>query len=245
MHFKLFFLLLAAAFLSKNLSADDDLNITMSALEFTGAIQQNHKGAFDLFIQDLEKNTPVKHDYLVAPPTRAAKQFFQKKSHCLIPSSLYPPYYQGYDVIHSDSFTRVIYLAFTRADQPIIKDKTQLSGKIIGVIKNADTWNYEQRFNIKNADYIKVSDPNTLVELLYKKRIDVAIHDHADFLALAKSLKKTPPNYHKDFPITEDKIVISCHNSPATRAYIRHINIEIKKTLATGFEQYFQQSSIN
>ncbi len=244
-HIKAAGLILVSSLFSPVLFAEHTININMSALEFTGVVQQNLKGAFDLFVKDIEKNPLVKHNYHVVSPARGAKEFFQKQSQCLIPGSLYPPYYQGLDVIHSKSFAQVTYLAFTLPDQAVIQSKAQLEGKVIGVIRDADTWNYEQRFNIENVDYVKVSSLEALVELLYKKRVDVAIHDHSDFLALAKHLHKPQPNYDESFPMAIDKLVISCHKSAETQAYLEQVNIEINKLEHTGLAEYFSRSSIN
>ncbi|WP_440876301.1 hypothetical protein [Thalassotalea sp. PLHSN55] len=247
MHWKTFAAIILLI-LSRPVGADvlQPIEIKMSALEFTGVVQQNLNGAFDLFIKDVEKNTNVRHDYQVLSPARAAKKFFQHENQCLIPSSLTPQYFEGFDVIHSKSFAIVRYLAFTRPSQETIKNKDQLAGKVIGVIRDSDTWNYEKRFNLSNVDYVKVSDLATLVELLYKKRVDVAIHDHVDFIAMTEHLAQDPPNYHYQAPMAIDKVVITCHNSEITRAYMKRVNLAIEQAIKNDdFKNYYQLSTIN
>ena len=174
-----------------------------------------------------------------------AKEFFNKNTDCLFPSSLYPPYFEGYNIINSFSFATVNYHAFTLVGEPVITDKAQLAGKIIGVIRDSDTWNYEKKFAIPNVTYVKISNLESLIGLLYKKRVDVVIHDDLEFLAVAALLKKEMANYSKETPVATDKIVITCHNNEKTQSYIDRINPHIKKMLKDGLDKYFNQSSIN
>ena len=224
--------------------AESNISVSMTALEFTGVIQQNGKGAFDYFLRDLEQLAQVSHAYTVVPTARGAKDFFAHKSECIVPSSLYPPYFEKHDVIHSESFASVRYIAFTLADQAAIISKKQMAGKVIGVIRDEDAWDYEKRFSIPGATYIRVSNLESLVEMLYKERIDVAIHDHSDFLLMVQHLKRPAVNFNLDYPLAVDRVVISCHNSPKTRAYLTRMNPHIKSMVEKGLGKYYQMASI-
>ena len=222
-----------------------NITVDIAALEFTGVIQQNGRGAFDLMMKDLAKSSTVNHNYQVYSPARGAKMLFSGRSDCLIPGSLYPPYYKNMAVIHSESFTKVRYIAFTLPKEKAIISKAELSGKVIGILRDEDTWNYEQRFQIKNAKYVKVSTLESLVEMLYHQRIDVAIHDQSDFITMAKHLKKAVPNYDITKPMAIDKIVISCHDNAKNRAYLQAISPFLQDMNKNkSIRKYFQQSSI-
>jgi len=219
-------------------------SIKMSALEFPGIIQMNKRGAFDLFVSDLMRLADISLEYLIMSPARGAKEFFNANTECLIPGSLYPSYYAGIDVIHSVSFAKVNYLAFTLKENEKITDRAQLHGKVIGIIRSEGTWDYIERFGLQAHKVVQVSNVNSLLEMLYKKRIDVAIHDHGDFVNLAKYLDKPLPNFSLENPIAVDDLVISCHNTEVGKKFIKDINPEIKQILEQGMEQYYKRSSI-
>jgi len=229
--------------LSKKSNASISVDIT--ALEFTGVIQQNGQGAFDLMMKDLAKSSNVNHNYQVYSPARGAKMLLSGRSDCLIPGSLYPPYYKNMSVIHSESFAKVRYLAFTLPKEKTITRKIELSGKVIGILRDEDIWDYELRFQIDNASYVKVSSLKSLVEMLYHQRIDVAIHDQGDFIGMTKHLKKAEPNYDITKPMAVDKIVISCHDNAKNRAYLQAISPFLKKVIKDkSMRKYYQQTRI-
>ncbi len=221
------------------------ITVDITALEFTGVIQANGLGAFDLMMKDLAQTSKVNHNYQIYSPARGAKMLFSGRSDCLIPGSLYPPYYKDMPVIHSESFARVNYIAFTLSDQKVVTAKSELAGKVIGIIRDEDTWDYEKRFQINNAEYVKVSTLESLVEMLYHQRIDVAIHDQSDFLSMAKYLNKAKPNYDKTSPMAVDKIVISCHDNANNRAYLKAISPFLQSIIKNkGMGKYYNQASI-
>lgn len=222
------------------------ISVDITALEFTGSIQKNGKGGFDLMMKDLAKFSKVNHNYQIYSPARGAKMLLSGRSDCLIPGIVYPPYYKNMKVIHSESFANVRYVAFTSPEQEVFTSKTELSGKTIGILRDEDTWNFDQRFQIKNATYVQVNNLESLVEMLYHQRIDAAIHDHGDFLSMIKHLNKTKPHYDINEPIAVDKVVISCHDNANNRAYLRAISPflqDIIKNKTMG--KYFQQSEID
>lgn len=219
--------------------------ITFSALEFTGAVQQNRKGAFDYFARDLSSRLDVEFDYHVMSPARGARAFFENQKRCLIPSSLYLPYFEGYDVIHSTSFAEVRYLAFTQPGKTVIENKEQMKDKVIGVIRDENTWDFEKRFNIEGATYVKVAALASLVELLYRGRIDVAIHDHSDFVDYVRYSQKESPGFSLQQAMAVDKVVITCHNTPKNRQFMERLDKEITKIIKDGLGQYYRQASID
>lgn len=220
-------------------------SIRFSALEFTGVVQQNGHGSFDYFAQDLSKESGVEFDYHVMSPARGAKAFFAGQKDCLIPSSAHPPYFEGLDVIHSEQFAQVLYLAFTLPDQPKITNKRQLKGKVIGVLRDESTWNYEKRFDINGATYVKVGSLESLVEMLYRKRVDVAIHDHQDFISVTEFFKHAPPNYSITNPMAVDNVVITCHNNRQNQTFIETINPIIVKFVERGLSYYYEKATID
>lgn len=220
--------------------------MNISALEFTGAIQQNLLGAFDLMMAELASASNIKQNYQVFSPARGAKMLFSHRSDCLIPSSLYPPYFKGLNVIHSESFAQVNYLAFTSPNQKTIHSKEQLKNKTIGIIRDEGTWDYVKRFDIKAAKYVQVSSLESLVEMLNHGRIDVAIHDHSDFLKMSEHLRLATPHYDSNAPMASDSVVITCHNNANNRAYLQAISPQLTKIINEGkMADYYRQSRIN
>ena len=222
------------------------ITVNIAALEFSGAIQQNLLGAFDIMMADLAKVSNVNQIYQVFSPARGAKMLFSQRSDCLIPSSLHPPYFTGLNVIHSESFAQVNYLAFTAPNQKTIHTKDELTTKTIGVIRDEGTWNYVKRFNIKGAKYIQVSNLASLVEMLNHGRIDVAIHDHGDFINMTEHLKYPQANYDIGAPMAVDRLVITCHDNENNRAYLKSISPVLNHIIDNNkMSYYFQKSSIN
>ena len=219
-------------------NAEKQQELVMVALEFEGAIQQNKKGAFDYMLQDLAKRSQIEHSYQVMSTARGARYFFLKDANCIIPSTTYPGYFKGYNVIHSESFAKAIYVAFTPAGSSVVNDKKDMKDKLIGVLRDSDTWNYEKRLAIEDAKYIKVSNLESLVNMLYKKRIDVAIHDNEDFTYLAERLGYPTPQANHEYPIAIDEVVITCHTSKLNQAYLNIINPHIKAIVKDGMSKY-------
>lgn len=218
--------------------------VTFSAMEFTGAVQQNHKGAFDYFVQDLSKRLDIEFDYHVMSPARGAKAFFDKQKQCLIPSSIYPHYFKDHDVIHTASFAKVLYLAFTIPPNEVITDKDQITGKVVGVIRDENTWDYAERFKIEGATYVKVGSLASLVEMLYRGRIDIAIHDFSDFTEYVDFVKKPPPLYSEQHPMAIDDVVITCHDTAENRAFMTKLDAEVREIIKEGLGPYFKKASI-
>jgi len=248
------FILLLSNFLHTQLAATEaisempekSISVDIAALEFTGVIQKNGKGLFDLMMKDLAEFSNVSQNYQIYSPARGARMLISGRSDCLIPGSLYPPYYKGMDVIHSESFASVRYLAFTTPEQKTITEKAQLSGKIVGILRDEDTWDYQQRFDLDNAKFVRVTTLEALVEMLYHQRIDVAIHDHSDFISMAEHLSKPKPNFEKNAPMAIDNIVISCHESKTNRAYLKAISPFLQDLIKNNkMKKYSQQTSID
>jgi len=217
--------------------------LSMVALEFSGAIQSNKKGAFDLMLKDLAKATGIPHEYEVMSAARGARKFFRKKAMCVIPSSLHPPYFENYQVIHSEVFATARYMAFAHNDSVLITNKAQMSGKLIGILRDAKVWNYKSRLALKNVNYIQVSNLKSLVNMLDKKRIDIAIHDRDEFITMAQYLNISPARVEKEFLLAIDKVVITCHDTPISRAYLKIISPELQKIITSGIGKYFKIKS--
>ena len=223
-------------------SATKQQELVLVALELEGAIQQNKKGAFDYMLQDLAKRSKIAHQYQVMSTARGARYFFLRDANCIIPSTTYPGFFKGYNVIHSESFAKATYVAFTPPDSTVISDKKDMKGNLIGLLRDSATWNYKKRFAIDNVKYIRVSNLESLVHMLYKKRIDVVIHDHDDFTYLAKKLGYPAPLVNNNKPIAVDEIVITCHKSKLNQAYLKIINPHLKAIIKNGMRKYYKQA---
>ena len=239
MSLRVIHILLLFTLLPTVVSAERQKELIMVALEFEGAIQQNKKGALDFMLQDLAKLSQIAHDYKVMSTARGFRHFLRRKATCLIPSTTYPEYFKGYNVIHSESFARANYIAFTHPEDSIIQNKQQMKGKLIGVLRDSDTWNYEERFAIDDVEYIRVSNLTSLIHMLYKKRIDVAIHDHADLLLMANKLGYATPLSDSEYSIAIDEVVITCHKSKLSQAYFNIINPHLKSIVEEGMTKYY------
>lgn len=211
--------------------------LTMIGLEIDGFIQHDQKGILDNMLKDLSMRSGIAHSYKVISFGRGDREFRTKKVDCLLPSSLSPIYYQNAKVIHSEPFSEINYFAFTLAGEKKISTKFDLENKVIGVLRDNVVWQYEKRFNLQNVTYIQVSNIKSMIEMLKKKRIHVAVHDHLDFLNYVKqlSLKVT---FDKSFPLANDQLVITCHQSKLARAYIKQINPHLMKIKSEGLQQY-------
>ena len=211
----------------------NQITVSVAALKFSSVVTENQDGKFDLMVKDIEHRSGVAHQYNVVPTARGAEMFFKQKVDCLLPAPSYMPFYQGYDVIFSETYSVVTYQAFTLADDTIITNKNQLKNKVIGVIRDRSSWDFQKRFGVKGNTFVKVNDLKALVGMLNKKHIDVVIHGKG-FLKLNKKLGYPMPNYAQEHPIAIDKLTIVCHKNDANNRYIQAINPFIREIVQGG-----------
>ena len=154
------------------------------------------------------------------------------------------PFYNNYDVIFSGVYAVVTYQAFTLADDVIITKKSQLENKVIGVIRDRSSWDFQKRFGMKGSKFVKVNDLKALVGMLNKKHIDVAIHGKG-FLRWNKKLGYPMPNYSPEHPLDVDKLTIVCHKNEANYRYIETINPHIREIVDSGKTKLYRKKSLS
>ncbi len=184
----IFIILGLTLLLPMNALAGKKQELSMVALEFKGVIEENKTGTFDTVLQKLAQLSDIEHNYKVMSIARGTRHFLRRKVNCIIPHLVYPPSFEDFNVITSNSFTKIRYVIFTKPTSAYITNKGDLKGKMIGIIDKAINWQYKQRFNIPNVEYVKVSNLTSLVHMLYNNRLDAVIHSLDNFTDMAKQL---------------------------------------------------------
>ncbi|MGJ8681060.1 hypothetical protein [Paraglaciecola sp.] len=219
--------------------------IRMSALSFPGVVQINHTGLFDLLVEHVNSRAGIDMDYQVLVPARGARKFYDHEADCIIPGTLLDAYYEGYDVISTNSFETVEFVAFTKSPTPRVVNKDQLEGKVIGIIRDEGKWNLKKRLRISNAKYIELVDIRSLLGMLTKGRIDAIVHDVTIVSSAIEHFNVENIVYDINSPILVDDLGIVCHRSSDTSEYIRKFNIELKEILeGDGLVPFYRKVKI-
>ncbi|MCF2947538.1 hypothetical protein L0668_05420 [Paraglaciecola aquimarina] len=219
--------------------------IHMTALNFPGATQFNHKGLFDLLVAHVDLTNGIAMDYQVTIPARGARIFYSRDTDCIIPATLLDVYYEGYDVLSTTSFATVDYVAFTQSSNVKIVNKMQLQGKLIGIVRDEGKWDLKKRLQIPNAKYIELIDVRSMIGMLAKGRLDAIVHDATIVISALKRFRLENIEYDINSPILVDDLGIVCHKSPQTEEYIRQFNIELDSLLqGPGLAKFHSQIEI-
>ena len=219
--------------------AKERTQLTMVAMTTDQGITADKTGLLDIMIQAVADRSGISHDYQVTSPMRAKRKFLKKAAMCIFPRSLHVESFNQKDVLNSSPFVIIKYFAFTRSNQPIVEDISQLSGKIIGISKHMNLWKFEEIINAEQVTYVQVSSVEKLVDLLKAGRIDIAIHDHLAFLGAANA-QQLNFHFNLDWPVMQDSLVISCHKNRTTEAYLQQINPYLEDVLRSGLDEFYQ-----
>lgn len=222
------------------------LSIHMSALNFSGAIHFNRQGLFDLLVEHLNQQVDIDMEYEVLLPARGARLFYQKEADCVIPGTLLDSYYEGFDVISTLGFSQVDYVAFTLAPNETITELSQLSGKVIGIVRGEGKWDMKKRLNVADAKYIELVDTNSMVGMLVKGRIDVIVHDSEGVINILEKFSLDNISYDINSPIFVDKLGIVCHKNKRTIEYIQRVNPEIERlNSSTQLSSFYEKVELD
>jgi ABC-type amino acid transport substrate-binding protein len=204
--------------------------VQLVAMEFAGSMQTDKQGAFNYMLQDIAEQLAMPLEYEVFVPARGLQIFLNKQADCIVPSANYDPYFTDTPVLHSISFAQSNYIAFTLAE-PVINNSADLQDKAVGMIRDNKHWNYESRMAKANITFVGVSDLAALVNMLYLGRIDVAVHDHDDFLFQVSKMNLVRPKYAKNNPLWSENIVITCHDNAENQMFLNQLNPAIQAIL--------------
>lgn len=107
------------------------------------------------------------------------------------------------------------------------------------MIRDDNAWDYRARLETEKLRFVGVKDLSTLANMLYKKRIDIVIHDKGDFLDYVKMAGLESPTYSEETPLWSDPIVLSCHDTPRNTEFVRQLDPLIEELNATGKLGYY------
>jgi hypothetical protein len=212
-------------------------------MEFPPSVQKNKQGALDFMLTDFLADIDDIVVYEITNAARAYRMFTNMQAHCLMPSSAHQPYFGELEVTHSKSFTTANFTAFS-SDGTLIETKQQLSNKIVGMIRDDNAWDYQERLDFNAIKFVGVRNLESLVKMLYKNRIDIAIHDKGDFLDYLRTTSLPLPTFSETNPMWSDKIVISCHKSQTNDDFINKVNPLIEALNNSGRLGYYYQKAV-
>lgn len=234
---------------SEQLVAQQAKTLNISGLAFQLSTQHDQQGALDMLLNDLLKQINQSANYQVVNAARAFRKFSSKQADCIIPSVPYDGYFTGLDVIHSDGISLLQQSAFT-VNGKEITSKQDLNGKVVGMLRGVDSWDFQKRIDADLQAFVGVNDLPTLVKMLHKGRIDVAIHDRFDFELYTELNGYKKALVHSSYNVWEDNIVITCHDTEHSKELFKHLKPHIarikqenklaeyyEKALALAFKQ--------
>jgi len=215
--------------------------LSMAALAQHHIVQHDGLGSLDIMFKDIELETGISHQYSVTSRNRGLRKFVQNKVGCLFPVGELPSKFQNIDIISSTPFAQMHFLAFTPLTKPTISDRTQLHGKVIGITRHNASLMEHAIFNQLNVDFVQVSKVESLIELLDKERIDIAIHSELDFLVAAEQAQQKF-HYDDDYIDINASLKVVCHNTQVAQYYLSKVNPVLANYYQKGLESYFKRS---
>ncbi len=202
-------------------------DVKLGAYEIPTLLEKNGSGTYDKIFSEVRQAAGKNWRYKVLPPSRADKDFADKRLDCIIP--LDADFYQGDKVIQSD-FVNVarVYIFTERGSKPV-NSLAALKGKKIGARRGMP---YGPEFD-KLA--LNVSYSNNIEQSIKKVnagRLDafIAYVPDAWFAFQALNMEMLP---HGKAVITHEDGFL-CHDTPEAKAFIESFNAALVKLRSSG-----------
>tara|TARA_Y100000780_G_C13696051_1_gene422836 strand:- start:41537 stop:42238 length:702 start_codon:yes stop_codon:yes gene_type:complete len=220
-------------FLIQSLKAEEVSLVTFKIPLF---IKSKTEGKFIELSNEVAKRAGLKFNFEIYPPKLTMYQYNHKKAQCFFPVvSEYIP--------NSTPRSKTIFekknFVFTRdkAQKLSIRD---LEGKRVGLTLG---YGYsDQLTSNKKIEFEYTNTDTNNVKKLINKRIDYFVIEERSGLKAISKHGKGKVFYHKDFPLTRQKVFYSCHN----KAHIEKINKAIESMIEDGtLNQFFPGQVIN
>ena len=204
-----YFILILTHFLHSAMafSAEEKALVKIYALNIPGFHQTDHKGIYDLKIEE----SLVRSGYaqlIVFPPERAELAFKDCHSCCYSPANNQTEFYDFEDlVVASDPMGSAKAYIFTAEGMPALKSIADLSGKKVGIRQGM---HYGKRLTMSAIDFHRVTTIEMNIKKLTAGRIDAFIAYAPDVYQTFKSLELAPFPHNKAAPIAIHQDGIVC-----------------------------------
>ncbi len=214
-------------------SASDDLTLYMYYLPHR--LTEDSGRQYDRFLEVLFERTGLTTERKSAPLLRASNLFRQDKQSCIFPSNIRALKLgaAASKFGTSDTVDVVSLRLYTAKRQEAGAALTDFRPERVGYIRGSGA----VHFLGENADqYVPIASEEQLIRMLELDRIDAFLGHHPD-TALALEDLDRPDALHVS-PVAPDTlrfpITFVCHDSAASRTFLKTVNSEIARMHASG-----------
>lgn len=221
-------------------------------IEVAGAILPNvfepgGNGPYNVIYQQVTTGVPVTPNLTLMPTKRAQRSFYTKESDCLFVATALERIYRDRgldmaDIILSTPVYNHPMRVYSRPNTTVVRDANHMSGERIAVDAAAVSSEGAKTLTIpEDAVIIPASTTEQAFSLLATGRVDHLVAFQFDVEALGQRLPRIREYPHDPgFFLIRNPEVFACHRTPATEAFIAHINkvlddMRADQTLATLF----------
>lgn len=180
-------------------------------------------------------------DLRAMPVKRAQRFFFEGSADCFFVGTELESFYLergiGRDqLLLSDGVHVVRMRAYTLPGTPVISKASELAGKQVAVdIATGGKDFVKQEFLPPDTRVISANSMDQALALLSQRRVDAVIAFDFDMsLYLNQQDRPTALGYDRAFILAQNNDVIACKRSPATEAFIRHVNSQLALLSSSG-----------
>jgi len=179
-------------------------------------------------------------EVLPAPLPRSAQNFLQDNNSCIFPTSsaalqrVHSEKLAGRLLLNSEPVDFVSIRLYTSKSDPVITDKAQLKGKVIGHLLGSVG---SLLLNTEGVTIKNVRDESLLLKMLARKRIDVLMGHHPDIPMAIERLQVDDLHFDPDLMVFSTAVHLVCHPFAGSQVILAAINKRIKEIRANGMAQ--------
>ena len=179
-------------------------------------------------------------EILPAPLPRSAKNFIQDNDSCIFPTTaavlqrVHSEKLAGRPLLNSEPVDFVSIRLYTRKSDPVITDKSQLKGKVIGHLLGSIG---SLLLNTEGVTIKHVRDESLLLKMLDRQRIDVLMGHHPDIPMAIERLQLDDLQFDPDLVVFSTAVHLVCHRFARSEEILTAINLRIKEIRANGMAQ--------
>ena len=198
--------------------------------------QQDKQGYLDKIYQEIARRTSLTINYDVMPMARTMSLFDHKKVDCILPgsSNRYFDRTKQHDIVRSQAISALLLFKFTFERNQALLAAQDLADVNIGYVRNIKMFNALNMPPFDNATHIVASHHRHLFDMLHFGRTELIVgwYPVVNMLATARNSERV--SFDAEHVLSTDYLVVSCHRSDKTEAFIETINKAINSMWQDG-----------
>lgn len=196
--------------------------------------------SYNKFLDYVTQDVRDFFDLVPAPLRRSSHDFINDTSSCVFPTAIdglrrvHKQKLAGFPLLASSPIDYVSIRLYTKITDPVISNKDQLKGKIVGhLLGSIGT----VLLDSKEITIQHVSDESLLLKMLFAGRLSAVMGHHPDIPMAIDRLGLDDVHYDPKMTVYRTPVHIVCHKFKGVAGLLDKINFRIKEARANGMAQ--------